>query len=323
MATRDRAGPPAPLPGDPQQGHEAEALRSLLLHMPKDPRRIVLLHLDSLCCLPALDHLFSAWNGHIALVVSSDRFAGISGFVRQALTNLSHSGLRLTLALGFDIVAPRIAAVFAPVARWPAKRLRRVMPLHTLREHASRSGAASLVCGDVNAAPILSMLRQLNPDLVVSFHFDQILHPAFLTATACPVVNVHPALLPAHRGPCPAFWTLTRGDKHCGVTIHRIVDIAIDAGPVLVRQARPVPSGLCMAELDERLFLDGARALVSLVSASTAPPVIDPPGSPSGYETFPDRRVVLAARRRGVRLWRLRQAVRLIAAMFGWGRLSS
>src|SRR5258708_11908995 len=43
------------------------------------PRRIVFLHLDSLCCLPALDYLFSSLGNRIGLVISSDRFARNSG----------------------------------------------------------------------------------------------------------------------------------------------------------------------------------------------------------------------------------------------------
>lgn len=288
-----------------------------------DPQRIALLHLDSLCCLPALDDLFAALDSRIGLVVSSQRFGGLAGFHRQLRRNLKHSGLRMTLALGFDIVALRIAAVFAPIMRWCHPQWLRNSdgtaghPLRTLKEHATRVGAHYDAVSNINGPATLELLRRFHPDLIVSFHFDQILREPLLGSIACPIINVHPALLPAHRGPCPSFWVLAAGDARCGVTIHRIIDETIDAGPILSRRERPLPSGICMAELDELLFRDGVEALLSLLTSAEAGPATEPRDQ-TAYEPFPHRSVVRQARLRGVRLWRLAHAGGLIAALFGW-----
>lgn len=286
-------------------------------------RRIAVLHLDSLCCLPALNLLFQGLGSRIGLVVSSDRVSDIYDLWRQLRRNAGSWGMRMTLALGFDIVALRVAAVFAsPIRRgiqhWV--RARRGKPasrgLSTLREHAFRIGAEFAVVEDINDERAIALLRKFQPDLVVSFHFDQILSSAVLEGVGCPVVNVHPSLLPAHRGPCPSFWTLVDADARCGVTVH-IVDGRIDAGPVLARRERDTPPSICMTELDELLFCDGAGILLDLLSG---PPgaIVDPPGQPAKYQTFPDAKTVHAALRRGVRLWRLSHAVRLISALLGW-----
>jgi len=283
----------------------------------RDARRIVLLHLDSLVCLPALDILFSALGPRISLVVSSDRFAGtLGGVCRQFAHNRSRSGLRLTLALGFDIVALRIALLFAPAMR----ALGRHAPLRSAREHARAVGAAHVASADINGSKVLDLLRNLRPDLVVSFHFDQILRPSFLEAAGAPVLNVHPALLPAHRGPCPSFWALAAGEARCGVTIHRVVDAGIDTGEPVARAARAMPAGVSTSELDELLFVEGAHALVALLTLQPGSARLDPPGVAGPYESLPPRFLVLAARRRGVRLWRLAQSVRLLARLFGWRR---
>lgn len=286
------------------------------------PSRIVLLHLDSLNCLPALGCLFSALGGRICLVISSDRFAGPSGFWRQFVQHLSRSGIRLTFALGFDIVALRISAYFAPIFRCFG---RRDSALQTLQEHARCVDAHYLSIRDINSGAAVAALQRFKPDLIVSFHFDQILQPPFLEAVGAPVLNVHPALLPAHRGPCPSFWVLAAGEERSGVAIHRIVDGSIDAGEVLAGHDRRIPPRLSVAELDELLFEEGARLLATLVAtgqdrlASIQPAGAEAASRPS-YESFPDRRVVAAARRRGVRLWRLNHAVRLIFRLFGWRR---
>lgn len=320
----ESARPPPPPPPPPQPRAQSQDIGAAYT---KAPRRIAFLHLDSLNCLPALDHLFSALGGRIGLVVTSDRFAGRGGFWRQLTQNLSHSGLRMTLSLGFDIVALRVAAFFAPALR----RLGRGNALYTLREHARRVDASYLVANDINATATLDVFGQFKPDLVVSFHFDQILRPAFLEAAVAPVLNVHPAPLPAHRGPCPSFWVLAAGETSSGITIHRIVDASIDSGVTVARHERPVPSGLCVAELDEWLFKDGARALVALLAAGPKGIALDQPVPPQlsltspavsgAYESFPDRRSVRAARRRGVRLWRLSHAARLMMQLFGWRRV--
>jgi len=315
MAVQGSAGPPAVRQRTKLLERTTKVAESVL---PGNPRRIVVLHLDSLVCLPGLDYLFASWKGRIAGVVSSDRLVGAAGFLRQLQVMLAQSSLRMMLALGFDIVALRVASFCARPLRHLASRLGSRDRLHTLREHASRMALPCLHVRDINAAPNIEAVRELKPDLIVSFHFDQILRPIFLAAVGCPVINVHPALLPAHRGPCPAFWTLAGGDESCGVTIHRILDADIDAGPVILRREQPLPPGLCMGELDERLFLEGARALVSLVNGTSVPLIPDASGPRGKYESFPDPATVQAARRRGVRLWRLTHATRLIRAMIGW-----
>jgi methionyl-tRNA formyltransferase len=283
------------------------------------PARIALLHLDSLCCLPALDRLFIELGSRIGLVVGSSRFKDRGGFWKQLRRQLSLTGVPMTLALGFDIVALHIAALFAPALR----RLGRMSPLLTLREHAHRVDAKFVVVADINGPEALAVLRQYDPDLIVSLHFDQILSSRFIQALPALVVNIHPALLPAHRGPCPAFWTLAAADSVSGVTVHLILDASIDAGPPVAKRALAVASGLCMAELDEKLFSEGVEALLEWIAAEMpqAPASIHDSRADGGtYQTFPDRRTVADARSRGVKLWRFTHSALLIAALFGWRR---
>jgi hypothetical protein len=285
------------------------------------PTRIVVLHLDSLCCLPAMNVLFKNLQNRVVLVVSSDRFAGIGDFIRQLRRNVRTSGIRMTVVLGFDIVALRIFGAFARLMRALAGARTGgsgAAPRYwqTPQELAGEVGAEYRSVHDVNSKTSIDLILSVQPDLLISFHFDQILRPSLLKAVSCSILNVHPALLPAHRGPCPSFWALAAGDELCGVTVHQIVDEAIDAGPVVARRQRDLPA-LCMAELDELLFLDGADLLGRLLGKQPQV-VLDPPGGPDSYESFPVRAQVGETRRRGVRLWRLAHAARLIAGLFGW-----
>ena len=52
-------------------------------------------------------------------------------------------------------------------------------------------------------------------------------------------VNIHPALLPAYRGP-NGYRALYEGEKRIGATLHRVTQ-EIDAGPILAQSSVPTP----------------------------------------------------------------------------------
>lgn len=106
-----------------------------------------------------------------------------------------------------------------------------------------------------------------------------------------PVYNVHPSLLPLHRGPTPLFWTLRGGDTIYGATVHRVTD-RIDLGPLLLQRVRPVAPDAT----HDTLFEDAVR-LCGAVAAELAPGLLRraplrevvPSGAPGPYERRPTR----------------------------------
>ncbi|MBK6535688.1 MAG: hypothetical protein IPF99_41015 [Deltaproteobacteria bacterium] len=104
---------------------------------------------------------------------------------------------------------------------------------------ARRGGSAAAGRPDLTQPGVQALLASTEPDLIVSWFWTRRI-PAMLVALAPPRgINVHPSLLPRHRGPDPYFWTLYREDAETGVTVHRITD-AYDQGPILQRRV-PVP----------------------------------------------------------------------------------
>jgi len=104
------------------------------------------------------------------------------------------------------------------------------------------------------------------PDLVVSAGFMKILGPGFLERIGCPMVNTHPALLPAFPGAHPVADTLAYGVKVTGATVH-LVDDGVDTGPVLAQAAVEVQTGDTADELHERIKIEERRLLVGTVAA--------------------------------------------------------
>lgn len=85
-------------------------------------------------------------------------------------------------------------------------------------------------------APLLAATK---PDVLLSFFFPWRIPPEALAVAPLGAVNVHPSLLPRHRGPNPLGWTLRNREPELGMTLHRM-DANFDTGPVLVQGSRPV-----------------------------------------------------------------------------------
>src|SRR5439155_21596260 len=66
----------------------------------------------------------------------------------------------------------------------------------------------------------LERLRSLAPDLILVATFKQILSQEVIDLPRRGIVNLHPSLLPRHRGPCPIQAALLAGDERTGVTAH-------------------------------------------------------------------------------------------------------
>ncbi|WP_214406105.1 phosphoribosylglycinamide formyltransferase [Pseudonocardia lacus] len=104
------------------------------------------------------------------------------------------------------------------------------------------------------------------PDLVVSAGFMKILGAGFLAAVGCPMINTHPALLPAFPGMRPVADALAHGVKITGATVH-LVDDGVDTGPVLAQSAVAVEPGDTVERLHERIKIEERRLLVGTVAA--------------------------------------------------------
>lgn len=86
-----------------------------------------------------------------------------------------------------------------------------------------------------NPVELVTELHGLAPHLVVSWFWTTRLPPEVLGVAPRGAINVHPSLLPRHRGPDPTHWAIACGDTITGVTVHRMT-AEYDAGPILARR---------------------------------------------------------------------------------------
>jgi methionyl-tRNA formyltransferase len=111
----------------------------------------------------------------------------------------------------------------------------------------------------------LADLAALNPRAIVAVAYGQILKQELLDIPPRGVVNVHPSLLPRHRGASPIPAAILAGDAETGVTI-MLMDAGMDTGPVLSQRAIPIERSDDAASLSARLSHLSAALLADTLS---------------------------------------------------------
>lgn len=111
----------------------------------------------------------------------------------------------------------------------------------------------------------LDDIRALEPDIIVTAAFGQILSDAFLAIPKFAVLNVHASLLPKYRGSSPIQWSIINGDEKTGITIMKTVK-AVDAGDVLLEKETEIGKKETAGELFDRLAILGGEAIVEAIS---------------------------------------------------------
>lgn len=113
----------------------------------------------------------------------------------------------------------------------------------------------------LKSADVIAELAGLQPGLIIVAAYGLVLPAEVLSLPGFGCVNVHPSLLPRHRGPSPIASTILSGDEAAGVTII-LMDAGLDTGPVLSQEQTDVSSRDTAGSLGARLADTGARLLL-------------------------------------------------------------
>jgi methionyl-tRNA formyltransferase len=102
----------------------------------------------------------------------------------------------------------------------------------------------------------------LSADAAVVVAYGLILPRPVLDAPALGCLNIHASLLPRWRGAAPIHRAVMAGDAETGVCIMRM-DMGLDTGPVLLREAVPIGPEDTTGDLHDRLSALGARLILA------------------------------------------------------------
>lgn len=79
---------------------------------------------------------------------------------------------------------------------------------------------------------LLESVKKGDPDIIVLAGFMRILTKTFLEGISRPVFNIHPSLLPKHKGMKGVEDCIDSGDRISGMTIHKVTE-ELDGGPIV------------------------------------------------------------------------------------------
>lgn len=159
-----------------------------------------------------------------------------------------------------------VAAVAPPPA--PAGRGRGLKPAAT-SVRARELGVRVLEESRPNSLAFVESLKALEPDLAVVCAYGSLLKDGLLGLCPVPPLNIHPSLLPRHRGPAPVNWAVIRGDAETGVSV-MFLDRGMDEGPVLSQARVPIAPGRPARDLEEELSRLGAGLLMDAIASIKA-----------------------------------------------------
>lgn len=112
-------------------------------------------------------------------------------------------------------------------------------------------------------------LKALNPDLMITCAFGQILSQEILDIPKLGVINIHASLLPKYRGASPIHYAILNGETKTGVTIMK-TDVGVDTGDMISSAQTFIGENETCGELFERLSKIGADLIIE-----TLPSIID------------------------------------------------
>ena len=131
----------------------------------------------------------------------------------------------------------------APVLQRAAER---GLPSHVFapKQFPDRAAQESALFDAVDAA---------SPDLIVCAGYMRILSPDVVAPRSARMLNIHPSLLPRHRGLHTHRRALEAGDREHGASVH-FVTPELDGGPVLAQARVPVRPADDEASLAQRVL---------------------------------------------------------------------
>lgn len=113
---------------------------------------------------------------------------------------------------------------------------------------------------------ISDQLHELQADIGVLVAYGKIVQQSIIDIFPHGIVNIHPSLLPKHRGPTPLESVILAGDTETGVSIMSLA-AAMDAGPVYAQERVQLSGTETKQQLADQLVAIGKNMLLTHLPA--------------------------------------------------------
>lgn len=112
----------------------------------------------------------------------------------------------------------------------------------------------------LNNSSELEEIINLNPDLIVTAAFGQLLPKSLLDAPKHKAINVHASLLPKYRGGAPIHYAVMNGEKKTGITVMYMAE-KLDAGNIISQDEVEILENDTVGEVHDKLATLGTDLL--------------------------------------------------------------
>ncbi|HEY5495882.1 MAG TPA: methionyl-tRNA formyltransferase, partial [Candidatus Limnocylindrales bacterium] len=150
-----------------------------------------------------------------------------------------------------------VAVVTAPPRPVGRARVLRRTPVG---ERAVALGLPLLTPERLRDASVVAVVAALHPEIGVLADYGKLLPQAILDLPQRGILNLHPSLLPRHRGATPVPAAILEGDAQSGVSLFRM-DAGMDTGPIVAAEAVALSGDEDAPGLEARLAAVGAGLL--------------------------------------------------------------
>ncbi|AFP85502.1 methionyl-tRNA formyltransferase [secondary endosymbiont of Heteropsylla cubana] len=110
----------------------------------------------------------------------------------------------------------------------------------------------------------ISRLKALEPDVIFSFYYRNLICQDILNLPKRGAFNLHGSLLPRYRGRSPLNWVLLNGETETGITLHRMIKRA-DSGNILAQYTVPITSQDDAMTLHKKLCKEAKKLLEQIL----------------------------------------------------------
>ena len=215
---------------------------------------IVIFTIDSVFSTIYLQALLPEIHKNVSLICISERYGEKYGSLSdQVIEHIKDSGIKYSNYMAaiylyhipIIIMLNLVAKVF---------RLKHQNMLIT--QMAKKYNIPLIKVNDVNNAEFEKKLKEIQPDIIISAYFDQIMKEHIFALPKFGTVNFHPGYLPDFPGPSATFWAMKNEGK-VGSTLH-YVDAGIDTGNVILRSSVEKGKATSVIGMDYEVFSKGA-----------------------------------------------------------------
>jgi methionyl-tRNA formyltransferase len=273
--------------------------------------RIVILTYESLFSNLMVETLIKTYPDEVFGVVYSDFIIQGKSLIQSLLYLRRRSGLRFVSHKALLELQLRTMAFIIRLIAGRAK-------INSLRDISQIYAIPLIASKNINSYRTLAQIRAWKPDIIFSIYLNQLIEPELIGMPSRGIFNIHPSLLPRHRGVNPFFWMIKNQETEAGVTIHW-VDENFDTGDILLQRKIKVEPRDSILSLSYKSSLVGAEMLCQAVKLieSGNPARLEQDDTQASYHTWPTPEDQLRFRSVGGRygsffeLWRYLQKDRI------------